>query len=81
MSIAVTIRPATAADADAIPACLRSAFEPYRENCTADAYRDTVLTAKTIHDRLASMSVLVAVSLGRLPFTGRPTHHRWRASS
>lgn len=58
----VTVRRATAADAAAILGCLRSAFEPYRESYTSDAYQDTVLTPETIHDRLASMSVLVAVA-------------------
>lgn len=58
----VTIRRATAADPVAILGCLRLAFEPYRESYTPDAYQDTVLTPETIHNRLASMSVLVAVA-------------------
>jgi GNAT superfamily N-acetyltransferase len=62
MSVAVSIRRATSADADAILACLKSAFEPYRDSYTPAAYRDTVLTAGTIHDRLSSMAVLVAVT-------------------
>jgi putative acetyltransferase len=62
MNVSVSIRRAAPADADAILDCLRSAFEPYRASYTPDAYRDTVLTAETIHERLMSMSVLVAVT-------------------
>jgi ribosomal protein S18 acetylase RimI-like enzyme len=57
-----SIRPATTNDADAILHCLSAAFEPYRDRYTPDAFRDTVLSVDTIHDRLASMSVLVAVT-------------------
>ncbi len=57
-----TIRHATPNDAPAILDCLRSAFEPYRNSYTPDAYRDTTLTPETIHERLASMSVFVAVT-------------------
>jgi ribosomal-protein-alanine N-acetyltransferase len=56
------IRAATADDAQAILACLSAAFAPYRARYTPDAYRDTVLSSDTIHERLASMSVLVAVT-------------------
>jgi predicted N-acetyltransferase YhbS len=56
------IRRATPNDADAVLECLSSAFEPYRARYTSDAYRDTTLTAETIHDRMTSMSVLVAVT-------------------
>ena len=62
MTAEVLIRKATPADAGAILECLRSAFEPYRSRYTPDGYRDTTLTAETIHERLASMSVLVAVN-------------------
>jgi GNAT superfamily N-acetyltransferase len=58
----VSIRKATAADADGILSCLRAAFEPYRETYTPDAYRNTVLTSDSIYERLASMSVLLAVT-------------------
>jgi ribosomal protein S18 acetylase RimI-like enzyme len=57
-----SIRPATAEDAAAILDCLRRAFEPYRSTYTPGAYRDTVLGIDTIAERLASMSVLVAVT-------------------
>ena len=58
----MSIRKATSADAEGILGCLRAAFEPYRESYTPDAYRDTVLTAESLDERLASMSVLVAVT-------------------
>ena len=44
--------------------CLAAAFEPYRDDYTPDGYRATVLTAQTIGQRLADMSVLVAVDDG-----------------
>jgi GNAT superfamily N-acetyltransferase len=62
VSATVSIRKAESADAGAILRCLRSAFEPYRESYTPDAYRDTVLTSESISERFASMSVLVAVT-------------------
>jgi predicted N-acetyltransferase YhbS len=56
-----TIRKATREDAAAIVACLRSAFEDYREAYTPAAFVDTVLTPDTLEQRLAHMRVLVAV--------------------
>jgi GNAT superfamily N-acetyltransferase len=58
-----SIRPATPSDAEAILACLRAAFEPYRNRYTPEGFLDTVLTPTTIQERLAAMSVLVAVTL------------------
>jgi ribosomal protein S18 acetylase RimI-like enzyme len=58
----ISIRSATPGDADAILRCLASAFEPYRESYTKEAYLDTVLTSETIEKRFASMSILVAVT-------------------
>jgi ribosomal protein S18 acetylase RimI-like enzyme len=55
------IRPASVGDAAAILACLRAAFEPYRSQYTSEAYLDTVMTPETLLQRLASMTVLVAV--------------------
>ena len=55
------VRRATSADAEAILRCLQAAFEPYRERYTAGAFRDTALTPETIHGRLASMQVFVAL--------------------
>jgi len=51
-------------DAPGILDCLRTAFEPYRESYTPDAFADTVLTPETIRERLASMAVFVAESGG-----------------
>jgi predicted N-acetyltransferase YhbS len=57
-----SIRHATPEDSAAILDCLRHAFEPYRRAYTPGAYHDTVLGTDMIADRLASMSVLVAVA-------------------
>jgi ribosomal protein S18 acetylase RimI-like enzyme len=56
------IREATRDDAEGILACLREAFEPYRASYTPGAFQDTVLAPKTIGERLAAMTVLVAVT-------------------
>ena len=60
-AMAVAIRRATAADAQGILECLRLAFEPYRQRYTPAGYADTVLGPATIHDRLAAMTVFVAI--------------------
>ena len=59
-STPLAIRRANASDTGAILDCLRCAFEPYRGRYSPEGFRDTVLTPSTIHDRLASMAVLVA---------------------
>jgi GNAT superfamily N-acetyltransferase len=56
------IRRATTADAAGILACLRAAFAPYERAYTPEAFRDTVLTPESIHQRLAEMAVFVAVT-------------------
>jgi ribosomal protein S18 acetylase RimI-like enzyme len=61
MMQAITIRQATIADVDGILDCLRAAFEPFREAYTDAAYKDTVLTEALLLDRLAKMTVLVAL--------------------
>jgi ribosomal protein S18 acetylase RimI-like enzyme len=38
------------------------AFEPHRASYTPEAFADTVLTPETVHQRLAAMTVFVAVS-------------------
>jgi ribosomal protein S18 acetylase RimI-like enzyme len=58
----VLVRRATSNDAEAILDCLHAAFEPYRTRYTPEGYRDTTLTPEAIRERLASMSVLVAVA-------------------
>jgi len=55
------IRIASAEDA-AILQCLRDAFEPYRSQYSVQAWLDTVMTTEMLLHRLASMTVLVAVS-------------------
>jgi GNAT superfamily N-acetyltransferase len=57
-----SVRRASDADAVGILACLQAAFAPYREHYTSDAFHDTVLTAETVHQRLADMSVFVALT-------------------
>ncbi len=57
-----SIREAEHGDAAGILACLRSAFEPYRQDYTPGAFEDTVLTRETVYRRLAEMTVYVAVS-------------------
>ncbi len=59
-SIAWSIRKATRADSLDILRCLSAAFEQYRESYTSAGYLDTVLTPKTIADRLEKMFVFVA---------------------
>ncbi len=57
-----TIRKAGSADTQGILECLRLAFEPYRLQYTPAAFEDTVLTPKTLEQRLADMCVFVAAS-------------------
>jgi GNAT superfamily N-acetyltransferase len=56
------IRSATVADAQGILDCLAMAFAPYRNRYTPSGYADTVLGPATIQQRLAAMTVLVAVT-------------------
>ena len=57
----ISIRKATLADAEGILACLREAFELYRESYTHKGFLDTVLTRETIATRMSTMSIFVAV--------------------
>jgi GNAT superfamily N-acetyltransferase len=56
------IRKATYEDCAAILQCLSSAFAPYRESYTPEAFLDTVLTPDAFRHRLSEMSVVVATS-------------------
>ena len=56
-----SVRRASASDAEGILACLHSAFQPYEGTYTHDAYEDTVLTRDSLHRRLKTMSIFVAV--------------------
>ena len=58
----VAVRRATAGDADGILDCFQTAFEPYRQRYTPEGFKDTVLGPDTVHERLHSMSVFVAVT-------------------
>jgi len=62
----ISIRRATAADSEAILACLRAAFAPYEGRYTPGGYEDTVLTPQSLRERLKTMSVFVAVSEGNV---------------
>jgi hypothetical protein len=84
-----TVRPATPADSASILACLESAFEPYRDRYTAQAFLDTVLTPATLAERFASMAVFVAVDsadqvvgtiAGRVRRPGRGICAGWRSA-
>ncbi len=55
------IRNASESDIPALLRCLRAAFEPFRTRYTREAFLDTVLTDRTARERLAKMTVLVAV--------------------
>jgi ribosomal protein S18 acetylase RimI-like enzyme len=56
------LRKATAVDSAGILECLQAAFAPYRSHYTPEAFIDTVLTPGALNNRLAAMSVFVAVS-------------------
>lgn len=58
----IKLRLSRAEDADEIAACLRAAFEPFRSQYTADAYRDTVPSPDAIRNRIVNMKVYAAVS-------------------
>jgi ribosomal protein S18 acetylase RimI-like enzyme len=57
-----TIRRAGWNDAEAILACLASAFAPYRNSYTPAAFTDTVLDLELVQHRLRQMCIFVAVS-------------------
>jgi len=61
MAESFSIREARADDVPGILACLAAAFEPYRPSYTEAAFADTVLDPATLHERLAMMTILVAV--------------------
>jgi ribosomal protein S18 acetylase RimI-like enzyme len=58
----ITIRPATTADASAVLHCLHTAFAPYRDQYSPNAFADTVLSPETLLERMKTMDILVAVS-------------------
>jgi ribosomal protein S18 acetylase RimI-like enzyme len=58
------VRRAEPADASSVLACLRAAFDEYRDQYTPEAFVDTVPNLDSLNDRLRTMSVYVAVSRG-----------------
>ena len=58
----ISIRSASNEDVPGILACLRAAFEPYRNLYTSGAFLDTVLTPETLNQRLVDMQVSVALN-------------------
>jgi ribosomal protein S18 acetylase RimI-like enzyme len=60
--LSLIIRDATASDSGAVLACLREAFEPYREAYSRDGFADTTLTEQSFQRRLREMRVLVALN-------------------
>ena len=59
---AISIRRARLSDTEGILSCLREAFEPFRELYTREGFLDTVLTLETIRERMAEMTIFVAVN-------------------
>lgn len=58
----IAVRRAREEDSAAILGTLRAAFEPYRSQYTAAGFADTVLTADSLRERVATMSVFVAAA-------------------
>jgi GNAT superfamily N-acetyltransferase len=58
----VQIRRAHVTDADAIAGCLSAAFARHRDEYTAGAYADTVLSSDGVRRRLQEMCLFVAIS-------------------
>jgi ribosomal protein S18 acetylase RimI-like enzyme len=58
----VLIREAQLEEAEAISACLNSAFEPFRFQYTAEAFDDTVPSPGAIRERIVLMKVYVAIT-------------------
>lgn len=60
------VRKATSEDGQGILDCLRAAFDQYRSEYTPGAFTDTVPDSDTIHERLHTMSVFLALSQGKV---------------
>jgi ribosomal protein S18 acetylase RimI-like enzyme len=54
------IRKANPSDGPGILDCLRSAFEPFRADYTAEAFEDTILTPHSLAKRFSTMQIFVA---------------------
>lgn len=59
-TLSVAIRVATPADCTGTLKCLASAFAPYQDRYTPEAFLDTILTPETICTRMLEMVVFVA---------------------
>jgi len=57
----IQIRKAETADSQGILECFQEAFAKYRSVYTPDAYRDTVVGPEDLANRMATMSVFVAI--------------------
>jgi GNAT superfamily N-acetyltransferase len=66
LTLSTIVRKATNTDALGILECLAVAFEPYRHQYTPAGFRDTTLDEELIRERLATMTVFVAVREGRI---------------
>jgi GNAT superfamily N-acetyltransferase len=55
------LRAATVSDLPDVRRCLRAAFDVYRRDYTPEAFRDTVLTARSAKRRFGEMHILVAL--------------------
>jgi GNAT superfamily N-acetyltransferase len=58
----VLIREAQIKEAEAVSACLNSAFEPFRSQYTTGAFDDTVPSPEAIRQRMVLMKVYVAIT-------------------
>ena len=58
----VFIREAQIEEAEAISACLNSAFEPFRSQYTTRAFDDTVPSPGAIRERMVHMKLYVAIT-------------------
>jgi GNAT superfamily N-acetyltransferase len=58
----IVVRRARTDDAAAVHACLQTAFEPFRSQYTRGAFEDTVPSTEAVQDRMAQMTVYVAVT-------------------
>lgn len=54
------VRQATPADSAAILDCLGQTFAPFRDQYSAEAFADTVLTSATLSERFQRMTIYVA---------------------
>ena len=60
----IAIQRARVEEAGSVRACLEAAFEPFRARYTPGAFEDTVPSAEAIRERMAHMTVYVAVTAG-----------------